>query len=200
MPHIQTGNSQPGIVSLLFYKKSTGKALSTLAQTVLRGPSPLTSGEREMIAAYVSWLNQCEFCHQSHAASAVCQFTNGDSLIEAYRKDNNISGFSPRMQALLAIASQVQQSGRHVTDEAVAKAKAEGVTDEMLHDAVLVAAAFCMYNRYVDGLKTPLPEKHEEYADMGKRLSTSGYKYPNAIIRWIIRRMEKKKMQQASQG
>lgn len=198
MPHIHTGNSQPGIVSLLFYKKSTGKALSSLAHTLLKGPSPLTSGEREMIAAYVSWLNQCNFCHESHAASAVCQFTNGDKLIETYKKENRLDGFSPRMQALFAIAAQVQQSGLKVTDEAIANAKAEGATDEMLHDAVLVAAAFCMYNRYVDGLKTPMPEKHEEFADMGKRLSTQGYKYPNFIIRWIIRRMEKKKAQQAA--
>ena len=195
MAHIETGNSHPGIVSLLFYKTPTGRALSTLAHTILKGPSPLTSGEREMIAAYVSWLNQCAFCHQSHAASAVCQFPNGENLIESYRSENKIDGFSPLMQALLAVAAQVQQGGRNVTTESIAKAKAAGATDEIIHDTVLVAAAFCMYNRYVDGLQTPMPEKKEEFVDMGKRLANQGYKYPNFIIRWIIRRMDKKKSQ-----
>lgn len=193
MPHINTGNEMPGIVSLLFYKPRTGRALSAFAHTILHGPSPLSKGERELIASYVSHLNACSFCHDSHSAAANCHFGD-DKNVQAVKKDLNTAPVSEKMKALLRIAAKVQQNGKNVLPEDVAAAKKAGAVDEEIHDTVMVAAAFCMFNRYVDGLATPLPEDpEEEYAASGKRLSKNGYLLPNFIIRKIIMYTQKRK-------
>jgi hypothetical protein len=79
------------------------------------------------------------------------------------------------MKALLTIAGQVQVNGRNVTEEAVKKAKEEGATDIEIHDTVLIAALFCLYNRYVDGLATVTPANPEFYTGLGLRLKQHGY-------------------------
>ena len=203
MTYITTDVPQPGIVELLFYKGRTGKALSNLADTILCGPSPLTSGERELIAAYVSKLNGCEYCHESHSASATAHLGDDGKTIGCLREDVNTMPVSEKMKKLLAVAAKVQQGGKAVTPEVIDAAKKAGANDEEIHDTVLVAAAFCMYNRYVDGLATRLPEKKEDYADMGKRIS-KGYKYPPLFLRkfvvWMMKREVKKKEKEKESG
>jgi len=192
MTYIKTGIKQPGIVELLFYKGSTGKALSNLAHTLLHGPSGLTSGERELIAAYVSELNQCEFCHESHSASANVHLMDNGNTIKMIRNDVDHAPVSSKMKALLRIAALVQKSGREVQPEDIDAARNEGASDEDIHDTVLIAAAFCMYNRYVDGLGTNLPASKSEYIPMGQRLARNGYKYPPLFLRkFVIRKMNK---------
>ncbi len=194
MTYIKTGISQPGIVELLFYKGSTGKALSNLAHTLLLGPSQLSPGERELIASYVSNLNNCEFCYESHSASANAHLNDNGNTIGFFRSNIDKAPISGKMKALLKIAKQVQKSGRDVTMEYITSAKKEGASDEDIHDTVLIAAAFCMYNRYVDGLGTNLPAKKEDYVAMGKRMARIGYKYPPLFLRrFVIWRMKKKK-------
>ncbi|TND08354.1 MAG: peroxidase family protein [Bacteroidetes bacterium] len=194
MTYISTNNDQPGIVTLLFYKPSTGRALSSLAHTLLHGPSPLTSSERELIASYVSWLNNCPFCHQSHGGAAICHDGANEAIIEAYKQSIDKAPVSPKMKALLAIAGKVQKSGKEVLPADIETARKAGASDEEIHDGVLIAAAFCMYNRYVDGLNTPMPEDPSDFADMGKRLAKNGYRYPNFIVRkFIIPWIEKRK-------
>jgi uncharacterized peroxidase-related enzyme len=182
-PFINTGNKLPGIISLLFYKSSTGKALSNLAHSLLKGPSPLTSSERETIATYVSRLNECEFCSRSHGAALSWYPDSNSEKLEA---DDELASFDPRMRALLRIAGKVQVSGKEVMNEDIQIALNAGCSEEEIHDTVLIAAAFCMYNRYVDGLRTSLPESENEYTKMGHRLFRKGYKYPPFFIRWLI--------------
>lgn len=191
-PYIKTENTMPGIVSLLFYKTSTGKALSNLAETLLLGPSTLSSADRELIASYVSWLNRCDFCHTSHSAAAICHSASAEQLIEIYKSDIGAMPVSDKLKTLLQIAGKVQKSGREVNPEDIAAAKSKGATDEEIHDTVLIAAAFCMFNRYVDGLNTPLPKSRDEYKEMGQRMQ-KGYRLPPFFIRWIIKRSERKK-------
>jgi uncharacterized peroxidase-related enzyme len=197
MTYIKTDIPQPGIVELLFYKGSTGKALSSLAHTLLHGPSGLTSGERELIASYVSNLNKCEFCHESHGAAANAHLNDGGNTVNSVKTDPGNAPVSEKMKALLKIAGHVQKSGRDVTLQAVEAARHEGASDEDIHDAILIAAAFCMYNRYVDGLGTNLPAGKDEYIPMGKRLAQIGYKYPPLFLRkfviWKMKRTERKK-------
>ena len=194
MTYIKTDILQPGIVELLFYKGPTGKALAALADTILLGPSTLTPGERETIAAYVSLLNNCEFCHESHSASVNAHLQDNGATIACMRQDISTIPASDKMKKLLAIAAQVQQSGKAVKPETVEAARQAGATDEEIHDTVLVAAAFCMYNRYVDGLGTNLPKSKDEYAEMGVRMS-KGYKYPPLFMRkfvlWMMKRQQK---------
>ncbi len=185
MAYIKTGVNQPGIVGLLFYKGSTGKALSNLAHTLLHGPSGLTSGERELIASYVSKLNDCEFCHDSHSASANVHLGDNGETVQCIITDVERAPVSDKLKALLKIAGKVQRSGKAVTKQDIETAKKVGASDEDIHDAVLIAAAFCMYNRYVDGLGTT-PADADEYPDMGKRLARKGYKYPPLFLRRLI--------------
>lgn len=192
MTYIKTGVRQPGIVELLFYKGPTGKALSKLAHTLLHGPSQLSPGERELIAAYVSDLNHCEFCHESHSASANYHLKDKGNAVRFASSDLENAPVSGKMKSLLKIAGRVQISGREVTPEHIEAARRAGASDEEIHDTVLIAAAFCMYNRYVDGLGTNLPDQKSEYLAMGKRMATMGYKYPPLFLRkFVIRKMNK---------
>ena len=198
MTYIKTDIPQPGIVELLFYKGSTGKALSKLAHTLMHGPSQLTSGERELIASYVSGLNKCEFCHESHSASANFHLNDGGITVNSVKTDLALVPVSGKMKALLKIAGQVQKSGHDVTPEAIEAARHDNASDEDIHDTVLIAAAFCMFNRYVDGLGTNLPAEKGEYVTMGKRMAQIGYKYAPLFLRkfviWMMKRDERKKL------
>jgi uncharacterized peroxidase-related enzyme len=178
MAHIDLGLDEtryPGINGPLRYRPETAKPLLELAEALLRGPHPLTEGERELIAAYVSGLNECGFCCASHSAFAAAQLDAGMTLVDQVRDDLDTAPVSEKLRALLRIAGAVQQGGRHVGAGLVAAARAEGATDLEVHDTVLIAAAFCMYNRYVDGLATFTPTDPQAYAAGAERIAREGY-------------------------
>lgn len=176
MAHIAlTDESLPGIVGLLNYRPETAKPLLELAETLLRAPNSLSSGERELIASSVSWWNQCHFCHTSHGAAAAAHLHSGMDLIDEIQQGFPHTPISGKLRALLQIARQVQQGGKEVTEEDIRQARAEGATDTEIHDTVLIAAAFCMFNRYVDGLGTWAPREKEAYRQMGEQMAFQGY-------------------------
>ena len=174
MPHIDLGNDQPGIRSLFFYRPETAAPLCELVEVLLRGPSSLERWERELIATRVSDLNQCRYCATTHAAFTDAQLPAGLDL-DAIRADVIAAPISDKLKALLAIAAAVQHTGRDVTPELIEAARAAGATDLELHDTVLIAAAFCMYNRYVDGLATIAPDDPENYRLRAQALVKDGY-------------------------
>ncbi|MBL7924737.1 MAG: peroxidase-related enzyme [Bacteroidia bacterium] len=173
MAYIQTGQHAPGIIELLQYKPSSGQALSALAQTLLLGSSGLSSGERELIAAYVSRLNECTFCCQSHAAAARVHLHENTDLVDEVLLHAETRGLSKKMQCLLQLAAKIQKGGKSVQASDIEHARQAGASDEDIHDTVLIAAAFCMFNRYVDGLGTS-PAPAEAYPAMGQKMS-EGY-------------------------
>ena len=175
MAHIELGNDIPGIRGLLAYRPETARPLGELAEVLLRGDSTLSRGERELIAAYVSRRNECEYCSNSHAATAAAQLPGGAELVGQVFADPGTAPVSGKMRALLDIADLVRVDGRLVSADAVAKARAAGATDMEIHDTVLITAAFCMYNRYVDGLATWQPREPEAYVEMGKMMAEQGY-------------------------
>ena len=175
MPHISLGNDAPGILSLFEYRPQTAAPLTALAEVLLRGPSSLTRGERELIAAYVSTLNDCSFCTDSHAAFAAAQLPEGMTLVDQVRADPADAPVSAKLRALLRIAAAVQRSGKDVSTADVAAAREAGATDLEIHDTVLIAAAFCLFNRYVDGLATTLPDDPAGYAAMAELIVSNGY-------------------------
>lgn len=173
-PFIATGNEVPGIAGLLAYRPETAQPLMALAQTLLRGPSTLSVAEREAIAGYVSKLNGCQYCMKSHTAAACAAAApQGYSPVPLDAPDRLLD--TPRSKALLAIAAHVQQGGLYVSEADIAAARQAGITDQGIHDAVLVAAAFCMYNRYVDGLGTAHQLPDTAYRQMGAMLYEHGY-------------------------
>ena len=178
MAHIDLGVDEhrfPGINGPMHFRPETAQPLNDLAEVLLRGPSTLSRGERELIAAYVSGRNECEFCCNSHSAFAAAQLPDGETLVAQVRLDVDAAPVSAKVRALLHIAGAVQQNGRKVTTDLVEAARAEGATDVEIHDTVLIAAAFCMYNRYVDGLGTLPREDADSYRRAAQNLIKAGY-------------------------
>jgi uncharacterized peroxidase-related enzyme len=180
MPHIALNSAEPGIRGLLRYRPETARPLSELAEVLLRGPGTLTRGERELIAAYVSALNDCRYCASSHSACAAAQLPGGMAVVEQVCADPAGAPVSAKLKALLAVAAAVARSGRAVTADHLAQARGAGATDFEIHDTVLIAAMFCMFNRYVDGLGTTAPDDPAVYAAGAQRLVTQGYLPPPA--------------------
>lgn len=178
MPHIALYNDLPGIMGLIAYRPETGRLLSEFAEVLLRGPNSLSRGERELIAAYVSGLNECQFCASSHSAFAAAQLREGMPLVDQVRADLDQAQVSGKLKELLRIAGKVQRSGRAVTEADVATAREAGASDAEIHDAVLIAAAFCMFNRYVDGLATVAPTDPQVYEQSAEMIVNHGYLAP----------------------
>ncbi len=182
MAHITLPEGLPGIRGLLAFRPETAGPLSALADALLHAPGTLTPAEREMIAAHVSSLNQCDYCRASHAAIAAAHLGGDEGLVAEVTRDFEGAAVSPKLKALLAIAGKVQQGGKNVLPEDVERARREGATDTEIHDAVLIAAAFCMYNRYVDGLATWTPTDPGSYRERAGDVARDGYQ---GVIRQI---------------
>jgi uncharacterized peroxidase-related enzyme len=175
MPHISLEDHLPGITGLLEYRWDSARPIRELTQLLLRGPSTLTEGERELIATIVSHNNECRFCTTAHTAAADKLLGECDTTRQI-KENIETAGVSEKMKALLTIARQTQQSGKDVTPASIQRAKDAGATDIEIHDTVLIAALFCLYNRYVDGLATRLPDTPAYYDTLAERLVTNGYK------------------------
>ena len=183
MPHITLPEETLGIRSLASYRPDTGQHLYELAQTLLRGESPLSEAERELIAAFVSHKNQCTFCYSSHAAAARYLFKEEAQVVDFVLDDFENAPISAKIKSLLRIAASVQKDARTVSDAMVAEARSNGAEDRDIHDTVLIAATFCLFNRYVDGLATVSPpaEATDTWAAMGERLGKNGYISPKPV-------------------
>ncbi|KYP14158.1 peroxidase-related enzyme [Flavihumibacter sp. CACIAM 22H1] len=174
MPYIPVAAHLPGITGLLEYRMDTAAPIRALTQFLLRGPNTLSQGDRELIATIVSHGNECRFCTTAHAAAADALL--GDcSITEQIKVDHFKAPLPEKTKALLEIARLVRISGKAVTETAIQQAKDAGATDLEIHDTVLIAALFCLYNRYVDGLATALPEDPSYFNQLADRLVHHGY-------------------------
>jgi uncharacterized peroxidase-related enzyme len=177
MPHIKVKPGLPGITGLLEFRLDTAGPIRELTQILLRGNSTLSEADRELIATYVSFLNECVFCTTAHAATAA-HLMGSTEAVDAIRWNPEQAPVSDKLKALLKIAGKVQQNGSMVHTEDIEQARMQGATDLEIHDTVLIAALFCMYNRYVDGLASFTPQDPAFYATLAKRLSENGYQRP----------------------
>jgi len=179
MPHINLPKEYPGIRSLFMFRPETAAPLNHLVQTLLHNPHPsLSAGERELIATYVSGLNTCKYCCSIHGAIAQHQLGNNAELVKQVLDNPDTAPISSKLKTLLKIAAKVQSGGKNVTKADIDLARNEGATDIEIHDAVLTSAAFCMYNRYVDGLATWQPDDAALYDKMGEQRAREGYFTP----------------------
>ena len=166
MPHIALNSAEPGIRGLLRYSPETARPLSELAEVLLRGPGTLTRGERELIAAYVSWLNGCRYCSSSHSACAAAQLPGGMAVVEQVRADPSAAPVSAKLEALLQIASAVVISGHAVAADHVTRARAAGATDREIHDTVLIAATSTGWPRSPRTIPLSTPPAHSDSLPM----------------------------------
>lgn len=175
MPHIALSPDLPGIRGAMAFRPETARPLNALVEVLLTGPSTLSRGERELIATYVSSRNCTHYCHSIHGAIAAAHFGGNEVLVKQVKTDFTQADISPKLKTLLVISGKVQQDGKLVTTADIDAARSEGATDMEIHDTVLIAAAFCMYNRYVDGLATWAPDDPAYYRDRGEYLAREGY-------------------------
>lgn len=174
MPYIPLKENLPGITGLLDYRKDTALPIRELTQILLRGESTLSQGERELIASVVSYGNECAFCTAAHTAAADV-LLNDSTIAEKAKYEPDAAPVSDKMKSLLAIARATQKNGKLVTKDMVDEAKAQGATDMELHDTVLIAALFSLYNRYVDGLASVTPTDPAFYNRLANILKDKGY-------------------------
>lgn len=175
MAYIELPDGLPGIRGPMAFRPETAKPLNELAEILLRAENSLTRGERELIGTYVSYLNDCFFCQNAHGGLTQHYYQCDTSTVDAIKADPERSDLSGKMKALLALAASVQKGGKYVRPEQIERAKKEGATDIEIHDTVLIAAAFCMFNRYVDGLGTPAPRDRTFYVNRAKARAEEGY-------------------------
>ncbi len=175
MAHINLPKELPGIRGPMAFRPETARPLNELAEVLLRSDNSLTRGERELIATYVSSLNDCFFCQNAHGGIAQHYLQCDRNFIDRVKSNFEETNISEKLKALLRIAGSVQKGGKSVTQEQVEKAKILGATDLEIHDTVLIAAAFCMFNRYVDGLGTWAPQDRQFYVNRGPQRAEEGY-------------------------
>jgi len=180
MAYIDLKNDLPGIRGPMAFRPETAKPLNELAEILLHSEdNTLSRGDREMIGAYVSSLNDCFFCQNVHGAMAQHYFQCSMEDIDSVKNDYQSAVISSKLKALLSIAASVQHSGKSVTNEQINIAKTVGATDKEIHDTVLIAAAFCMFNRYVDGLNTWAPGDRQLYVERAAMRADEGYAASN---------------------
>ncbi|MDP4148274.1 MAG: carboxymuconolactone decarboxylase family protein [Bacteroidota bacterium] len=176
MAYIDLQNDLPGIRGPMAYRPDTGRALNVLAELLLHDDAnTLSRGERELIGAYVSSENDCFFCQNVHGALAQHYFGWDMPFLDSIKKDYLSAPIPDKLKSLLSIAGSVRKGGKYVTSEQIAHAKRLGATDREIHDTVLIAAAFCMFNRYVDGLNTWAPQDRQVYVDRASMRAKDGY-------------------------
>lgn len=175
----------PGIVAAMRLSPGLAVHLRGLADELLVKDVPgatLTRAERELLATAVSAANDCFYCMDSHGAFASELLRRGnadgvDRLVDGL-KSGKSDGVSPKMIALLAIARRVQQNARGLTRDEVSRAVGAGATDADTQLAVLIASAFCMYNRMVDGLRARTPPSADAYRARAVEIADHGYSDP----------------------
>lgn len=179
MAHITIAMDLPGILGPLAFSPETAKPLMELANLLLNVESEsLSRAERELIASYVSYLNGCVYCFEAHGAAADAH-QQSQGWARSVWNDGSFAKVSPKMKALLIIAGKVQGAPREVSFEDVERARFNKAGDRDIHDTVLIAAAFSMYNRYVDGLATRQPPSRDPlYQERAQYIIANGYRRP----------------------
>lgn len=175
MPHIKVDNNLAGIRGLMAFRPETAEPMGALANALLKDTDGLSPAERELIATHVSYLNDCFYCHNSHGEIACIYLDGNRELVDQVKKNYQHAAISGKLKALLNIAGKVQHNGKSVTTDDVEAARREGATDKDIHDTVLIAAAFCMFNRYVDGLAANTPTDLSTYPARAKQVAEYGY-------------------------
>jgi uncharacterized peroxidase-related enzyme len=178
MPHIKLDEKLPGIRGLFAFRPETASPMSELVEVLLHTPGAtgsLSMAERELIATYVSSQNDCFYCQSSHGAIAAVHLGGNEELVRQVKTNFDGAAISDKLKALLIIAGKAQQGGKKVTAADVERARQQGASDLEIHDAVLIAAVFCMCNRYVDGLATWAPPDADTYRQRAAAVAKDGY-------------------------
>jgi uncharacterized peroxidase-related enzyme len=153
------------------YPHATGPLLD-YHEALLRGPSPFTVAERELIAAYVSGINACGYCHGVHRATAE-SFGIAEGTLEALLSDPDTAPVDDRMRPVLRYVRKLTETPSRVTPTDAEAVVAAGWEEQALHDAASICGLFNLMNRIVDGLGVRADDEY--YARSSQRLAGIGY-------------------------
>ncbi|MBU3742587.1 MAG: hypothetical protein FGM24_09935, partial [Candidatus Kapabacteria bacterium] len=183
MPHIDLPPGLYGIRGPMVVRPDASAALNELASVLLHDDHSLTAGEREYIATAVSRANSCEYCSNIHAAITAAHMGIGREDVLRAADTIDLLQPSDKLRELTTLALLVRNGGLEIMEQDVTRARAAGATDIEIHDAILIGSAFCMFNRYVDGLATTVPEEPTTYDEMGRNRAQQGYRaFMKALI------------------
>jgi uncharacterized peroxidase-related enzyme len=138
----------------------------------MRGPSPLSRGDRELIGAFVSALNSCSYCHDVHN-EAVQAYGIDAELARRLTEDIETAAVEDRMKPLFVLVRKATEGAYRVTQADFDRAYEQGWDDDAIHDAIVVACLFNFMNRFVSTLGIEADEVY--LAAAGPRLRDEGY-------------------------
>jgi uncharacterized peroxidase-related enzyme len=173
MPRLSTLPQNATLIDLLKTYPVGARIIGPMVQEALRGPSPLSVQQRELLATYVSGLNACHYCHGAHHHIAQAVGVDG-ALLDAALENPDAPQVEPRMRPVLRYAQKLTVSPSTLTDADAQAVRAAGWDDEALHSINLVVAAFNFMNRYVEGAGLPLPPK-AFFERQGQFIAKSSY-------------------------
>lgn len=178
MPYIPIINNTPGIVGLLDTYTDTGKVLRNLADILLnKNSNAFIKAERETVASYVSFLNNCNFCYKSHSSIADCLWKRKGQTKEYIDKIETLEETmsSSKIETLLYIAKKLHACPQGVKQEDIDLLFTFNFTPDDINDLILIISSFCMFNRYVDGLGTFHALDDDMYNNMAEKIAINGY-------------------------
>ncbi len=161
-----------GLLQIFQAFPKTARPLLEYHEALLRGESPFSAGERELIAAYVSGLNNCNYCHAVHSQTAVALGIRANTIASLLSKSQD-EHVDLSMKPVLAFVRKLALSPASVTAADADEVFAAGWNDRALHDAVAICALFNLMNRLVDGLGVKANEAYVRMA--AQRLAQDGY-------------------------
>lgn len=161
-----------GIWNLLAFRPKTAHHLAALSHEIMFADAPISPAVRELIAAYTSSLNRCEFCMRAHAA--VAAHTLGEDLVWCVLRDLETSALAEDLKALLRFARKLTLDSGSITETDIAALHAAGWQDDAIFYAIEACALFNFYNRYVSGSGVRLVSD-ESVKRLATRMATHGY-------------------------
>lgn len=167
------------IWNLFAFRPEVTLHLASFTEGVMRSPAPISGALRELIAAYTSWTNKCEFCWRSHAAVAA-EMLGNEILVLQVLEDLESSPLPEREKALMRFAGKMTRELSQMEEADIARLREFGWTDEAIYFTILVVSLFNFYNRWVttSGVHPVSPQIHHVH---GQRLAVSGYEPKNRL-------------------
>lgn len=173
MVHLPSMPKNASLLDVFRMFPETNEPLIAFHEVLLRGPSPFTEGERELVAAYVSGLNGCRYCHGVHTATAERLGIEPGAIASLLNGDDT-AAIPDRMRPVLNVAKKLTQSANGVTQRDVDAVFAAGWNETAFYHLVAVAALFNYMNRLVEGLGIELNPGYAQAA--ARRLADRGYR------------------------
>ena len=172
LPSVDVQDKVPHVLAK--FNTGTGRPLIEYHEALLRGESPFTVSERELMAAYVSGVNACEYCHGAHTAAAK-QFGVAEQLISDLLTNLTTAAIEPRMVPVLNYIRKLTLTPTRMTQADADAVYAAGWSERALYDAIQICCLYNFMNRFVEGIGlTPIPEQFEMEGRLIKEGSYKG--------------------------